>query len=75
MTIHIFEIQGCTEANLPAVQGSLVRISNWTIHRTATGAFLLSVEADDSSEGQLQALLAPLYVTLVRAMEVPFPRG
>jgi len=75
MTIHIFELQGCTEANLPAVHGSLVRISNCTIHRTAKGIFLLSVEADDSFEGLLQAFLAPLHVTPIRAMEVPFPRG
>ncbi|OGI54520.1 MAG: hypothetical protein A3E57_08720 [Candidatus Muproteobacteria bacterium RIFCSPHIGHO2_12_FULL_60_33] len=75
MAIHIFELQGCTDANLPAVQGSLVNISNCTIYRTAKGAFLLSIEADDLSDGQVQAFLAPLHVTPIKAMEIQFPRG
>jgi len=72
MAIHIFELQGCTEANLAGVQGSLVRIAHCTMHRTASGAFLLRVESDDSPDGQVQAFLAPMRVTPVRAVEVPF---
>lgn len=71
MPSHIFELEGCTDANLAAVQGSLVRISGCTILRTAKGAFLLRVDADSLPDGQVQAFLAPLHVKPVRAVELP----
>ena len=73
MAIHIFELQGCTDRNLVGVQGALVSIGQRAMHRTAKGAFLLCVEADDSPDGQVQAFLAPLHVTPIKAAEVPFP--
>ena len=71
MAIYIFELKGCTSANLAGVQGSLVNIPSCMIYKTVQSAYLLRVEADVSPEGQLKALLASLGVTPVPAVEVP----
>ena len=67
MVTYIYELKGCTPANLAGVEGSLSEIDNCAIHKSALGSYLLSVEAENSPTAQIQAKLAPMHVEAIEA--------
>lgn len=73
MAVFIYELSGCTSANVAGVEGSLARISGCSIYRTAQGAYLLYVEANVPPDGQLQAFLAPIKVAAIPTVKVSRP--
>ena len=71
MVTHIYELEGCTSSNLAGVEGSLSGIDNCSIHKTARGSYVLSVEAENSPTAQVQAKLAPMHVKAIEAERLP----
>ena len=47
MSVYIFELDGCTSANVNSVQATLASIQNikCSIYRTAKGSYILRVES------------------------------
>ena len=68
MPTYLFELQGCTSANVVGVEASLVNVpARLSIHKTARDSFILSADADQTVE-QLSAHISSVLLPAVKAV-------